>query len=95
MMHWLSFADGERSEGQQFLGACVVEAPSFLLAVFRTYELGINPGGEVMGIEIPPECEDKFRAHLNKLMGIQEWEAATGDPCVLASSIETEGVESS
>jgi len=42
MKFWLSFADSNRSEGQQFLGACCIEVPTiedpraqFLAAVLR------------------------------------------------------------
>lgn len=50
---WLSFA-GE--EG--FLGVCILEAPTFLFAVFKTHLLAINPGGEVKGFEIPEKHHD-------------------------------------
>jgi hypothetical protein len=46
---WLSFA-GE--EG--FRGACIVEAPSFLLAHMVANFAGANPGGEMRGHEIDP-----------------------------------------
>ena len=49
--HYLSFA-GE--EGWR--GCTVVEADSFLEAVLKTHRLGINPGGEVAGVEL---CEEK------------------------------------
>lgn len=50
MVAWyLSFA-GETGS----LGACVVDAPGFMEAVLATHALGINPGGEVAGFEIPP-----------------------------------------
>jgi len=53
---WLSFADGSRPTGQQFLGVAVVRAAGFGLAVMRAHELGINPGGEVCGDVIPAAC---------------------------------------
>jgi hypothetical protein len=46
--YYLSFA-GE--EG--FRGACIVEARGMLGAVSRCNVLGINPGGEVMGMPVP------------------------------------------
>jgi hypothetical protein len=45
---WLSFADGG-----EFLGATLVSAGSFVEAVAVTHRLGINPGGEVQGTEMP------------------------------------------
>lgn len=53
---WLSFADGDRHAGQQFLGIAVVRAAGFGLAVMQTHALGINPGGEVQGKEIRANC---------------------------------------
>lgn len=44
---YLSFCDTERPKGTQFLGATIVEAPDSTSAVKRSWELGINPGGEV------------------------------------------------
>lgn len=49
---WLSFADDAGC-----LGVCIVDAPDFLWAVLRTKALGINPGGEVWGNEMP-DVED-------------------------------------
>lgn len=44
---WLSFADPERPEGTQFLGACLVKASNVPMALRRAHELHINPGGQV------------------------------------------------
>jgi hypothetical protein len=53
---WLSFADGERPKGEQFLGVVIVgEADSIVGASILAHALGINPGGEVLGAPIPPE----------------------------------------
>lgn len=46
---WLSFADGARPQGQQFLGVAIVPADDMIAAVRLTHRLGINPGGEVRG----------------------------------------------
>ena len=54
---WLSFAAAE------FLGACSVEAPTFLAAVKVAHALGINPGGECLGIEVPAGLEGPARFH--------------------------------
>ncbi len=51
---WLSFCDPKRSEGDQFLGACLVEADDLPLAVEETRRLSINPGGEVLGADADP-----------------------------------------
>lgn len=71
---WLSFVDPDKAAprdeqvpgGPGFLGVCIVRAQTDLLAVMRTHDLGINPGGEVTMFRIPPdieytpEMEDRF-----------------------------------
>lgn len=47
---WLSFADGDRPAGDQFLGVCVVRGRDMREAVSRAWKLGCNPGGQVLGI---------------------------------------------
>lgn len=47
---WLSFADPKKPQGEQFLGACVVEADDLKAAVIQAHVKGINPGGEVLGL---------------------------------------------
>lgn len=51
---WLSFADGDLPKGEQFLGVALVRAHGMGTAAMTAHTLGINPGGEAMGIEIPP-----------------------------------------
>lgn len=54
--YYLSFADSERPKGTQFLGACIVgPAEDFIAAVKLAHALGCNPGGEVLGHEVPAE----------------------------------------
>ena len=52
---WLSFCDGDRPEGQQFLGVSVVDGFNLASAAANAHRLGCNPGGEVMGIEAPED----------------------------------------
>jgi hypothetical protein len=51
-LFWLSFADKTRPKGTQFLGACVVAGETMAAAVGEAHRLGINPGGEVLGVSI-------------------------------------------
>jgi hypothetical protein len=46
MLWWLSFSGGKN------LGVAIVEALSFGEAVSKSHLLGINPGGEVVGVEL-------------------------------------------
>ena len=51
-MFWLSFADPNLPKGNQFLGACIVDGDTFEQSVKESIKLGINPGGEVVGLNI-------------------------------------------
>lgn len=84
MIWWLSFADGTRPKGTQFLGVCIVdtgmegapETMDMLAAVQMTHALGINPGGEVQGLPCPEEREHLIQAKwLNRLLSREECEA--------------------
>lgn len=54
---WLSFADGRKPKGQQFLGVCIVEGATFIAAIKAAHILGLNPGGEVQAQELPADSE--------------------------------------
>lgn len=56
-LFWLSFADPSRPKGAQFLGACVIVGATLIDAVKNAHIFGCNPGGEVMGTQIPKETE--------------------------------------
>lgn len=66
MLLYMSFSD----DGEN-LGVTVVEARSVPEAVMKTKTLRINPGGDIIIVEITDdvlmECSDKFRENLNKL----------------------------
>ena len=67
--YWLSFKDPDKPQGQQFLGACAVEADSLEVAIMRAWQLGINPGGEVAHIKVPKRLEKNIpRYGLNRLI---------------------------
>ena len=38
-----------------FLGGVIVQGGSVIEATKEAWRLGINPGGEVLGVEVPPE----------------------------------------
>lgn len=50
--YWLSFCVAERS-----VGVILVDAPSFEEALRRVNEAGVNPGGEIMSIEITSDMK--------------------------------------
>lgn len=52
---YLSFVDGSRPEGQQFLGAAIVRARGMTGAIQEAHRRGCNPGGEVMAIATDAE----------------------------------------
>jgi hypothetical protein len=57
---YLSFAD------ENFNGAVVIKAHGIGTAVREAHRLGINPGGQVLGVEIPDERlpSEQFRNRL-------------------------------
>lgn len=57
---WLSFADDDDDDG--FRGVVIIEAPTFLLAVFAATLAGINPHGQCAGREFPPEIAELVAA---------------------------------
>jgi hypothetical protein len=61
-LHWLSFADPTAPRGSQFLGAVILRAHDFDDAIKQAWRDGINPGGEVVGTQIPPEYDDMVPA---------------------------------
>ena len=80
---WLSFADDDG-----FRGLVILEAPGFIAAVEKSRELGINPGGQVRGLEIPPHGMHLFpEKYRNRLLpratafALSELEAAEEAPC--------------
>jgi hypothetical protein len=68
---WLSFAD------EHFLGAVVIRARGFVSAVELTRLLGINPGGEVKGAELPASIEPP-PAIVGRLLSKKEIEEQLG-----------------
>ncbi len=50
---WCSFCDPDKPHGSQFLGALVIRADSVYEISSRAWELGLNPGGEVLMYQIP------------------------------------------
>lgn len=46
-LFWMSFANPDREKGQQFLGVILIEADIAKNALWKTWRLKLNPGGEV------------------------------------------------
>lgn len=68
-LFWLSFCDSDKPKGTQFLGCVIIEAPDLVDAITKSHGLGVNPGGEVLSIEIPDEVRDRFGPeHRDKLL---------------------------
>ncbi|HKY40723.1 MAG TPA: hypothetical protein VJN18_32535 [Polyangiaceae bacterium] len=60
---WLSFCDPAKPSGQQFLGACIVNACCMLDAIREAHSLGCNPGGEAVGHSVPADCQHRVKPH--------------------------------
>ena len=52
---WLSFADGNRPEGQQFIGVIIGQGYNIEAVITETHLREINPGGSCAFAQIPPE----------------------------------------
>lgn len=50
---WLSFSGPTKPNGDRFRGVLIMRAPTMDYALTSAWKKGINPGGEVVGIEIP------------------------------------------
>lgn len=61
-LFYLHFVDRDLPEGEQFLGACLVEAPTFEGAVATAWAKEINPGGLVVGKELKDEGAEVLKA---------------------------------
>jgi hypothetical protein len=71
---WLSFADPDLPEGEQFLGAAIVKAADEAAAMTISHFLGINPGGEV-AIMGPLPVDERWRHYpIGELMSRAEIE---------------------
>lgn len=73
--YWLSFADDER-----FRGAAIVEAPHLWAALPEANRRGLNPGGECLAMEIPPEHVEEARVYRNRLITDGRELARFGEP---------------
>lgn len=70
---WLSFCDADRPVGQQFLGACLVQARGVILAAQEAHMRGCNPGGEVRILEASADFQPK-PGWANRLLSRKECE---------------------
>lgn len=52
---WMSFSDGTKPSGSQFLGVVVLRARDVREAMTISHALKINPGGAVMMCKLPPD----------------------------------------
>lgn len=81
---YMSFVDEDRGG---FLGACVVEARGMLDATMQTHASGINPGGEVLTIEVEEGAIENFPEPMrNRLLSRADLE--TLGPVMKLSEIE-------
>ena len=67
-LYWLSFCDPEKPQGSAFLGVSIVAAATFEDAIGVAWNEGVNPGGEVAGIDLPDDMAarvpDEYKTRL-------------------------------
>jgi len=74
MIFWMSFADEKG-----FRGACLVEADDFDAALSKSWELRINPGGEVQAAPLEGATAENVAPYgLNRLYSKSDMEALGG-----------------
>lgn len=77
----MSFCDVTRPQGQQFLGATVVEADDPYEAHAAATRLGLNPGGEIALVRLGVESLDDLpwpgRTYVNRFVPREEVMAHT------------------
>ena len=88
---YLSFADPELPPGTRFLGATVVDGFDIIDAAANARLLGINPGGEVLGVPTPFKPEDPLVSFMyHKLVSRETIEKYSG-PTVTVGEIKDAG----
>ena len=80
--YWLSFCDASRPRGEQFLGACIVDAASPKDAFDETVRCGINPGGEALIVPAPEGqvVDRRWKGRLLSRADVADYDAALGAP---------------
>lgn len=73
---WLSFADPNKPEGEQFLGVIITLAGGIGEATQKLWDMGINPGGEVKAYPYPDDVEPPPEHCRNKLLSKADLEEA-------------------
>lgn len=66
------------SGAEGFRGAVIVEAYGVATACAVAHGLGINPGGQAVGIPVPPERMDEIQGCTDRLLPREEIEALMG-----------------
>jgi hypothetical protein len=84
---WLSFCDTSKP-ADGFAGACSVEGSTLDDAVRRATDLGINPGGEVLGLPIHPSSIAMTPASWRRRL-LTTWRAAHRSPTLRPSGCST------
>lgn len=57
---YLSFTDPKRPKGDRFIGGAFIRETEHVPAITRAWELGINPGGQVMFMGPVPLPADEW-----------------------------------
>jgi hypothetical protein len=70
---WLSFSSETRN-----LGVAIVEANSFESAIDEAHRRKLNPGGEVLGVEVPEIGVERVWPYRNRLIQADEVERVLG-----------------
>lgn len=87
-LFYLSFCDGARPKGKQWLGGLYVSAVNTVDAVCKSWDLKQNPGGQVLSIELPDDAPVKLN-YRDRLLTEEEPRQAGPDSALQRMNGET------
>ncbi len=78
-LFYMSFADGTRPRGTQFLGGLFIRAKSLTGALQASHQQGLNPGGEVQATIVKAPIEEKWIGRLMSRAELEEMDSLSSN----------------
>ena len=69
---WMSFVDPKKEKGDRFIGVIIIKAFGKTDAMWKSWDIGINPGGSISFDEWPVKGYKGPNLVLNKLLSKKE-----------------------
>jgi len=77
--YYMSFCDPDKPEGKQYLGSIIIDGADVKDALKNSRIFSINPGGEVMFIDITKVTDKIKSTHKYRLLNEEEVDNALED----------------